>query len=307
MLSIGGIAAVISTALVAGVVLLLIFVVARGAGMAGDETARAAVALKATVAEAVYAAAELRCYGIDRQLRARIDGILGGADDGPDENAGSIVGRTLELLQFLPHPLPFGSIAVVRAPSDTGKTSLFETLVGLRSAKRGMARLGGIYLVWLPGGHLRLNFALAPQDAMLLSATVADEDADDGRLWSALRDADLDRRCRRCRTGWTAGSARMGNVSRAASAAACRSPARSFPAHPGCCWMNREKASNLTTEAACRRGFAPACSAPGKARSSCVTMARNGRSRQARMRRWMPGRHDVVRPTSPSCARALSR
>ncbi|AHE54217.1 amino acid ABC transporter ATP-binding/permease protein [Sphingomonas sanxanigenens] len=87
-------------------------------------------------------------------------------------------------------------------PSGVGKTTLVETLLGLRDAAPGAAKIGGIDVAAMGGAAQRRHFAWAPQDAMLISGTVRDNltlaapDADDTTLWAALHDAALDTRIR---------------------------------------------------------------------------------------------------------------
>jgi ATP-binding cassette subfamily C protein CydC len=84
--------------------------------------------------------------------------------------------------------------------SGCGKTSLIETLLGLREGARGAIRIGGVDGVDIAPDRLRTICALSPQDAHLIAGTVrdnlllADPAADDARLWAALHDAALDDR-----------------------------------------------------------------------------------------------------------------
>ncbi len=82
--------------------------------------------------------------------------------------------------------------------SGSGKTSLLETLAGIRSADRQCGiRLDGQPLDMLPPEIVRGAFALSPQDAQLLSGTVRDNlrlaraGLSDGQLWTALEVACL--------------------------------------------------------------------------------------------------------------------
>ena len=93
-----------------------------------------------------------------------------------------------------------GERVAIIGRSGCGKTSLVETLLGLRQGKRGAIRIGGIDVVDIAPHRLRTIFALSPQDAHLIAGTVrdnlllADPAADDARLLAALHDAALDLR-----------------------------------------------------------------------------------------------------------------
>jgi len=93
-----------------------------------------------------------------------------------------------------------GDRVAIVGRSGCGKTSLIETLLGLREGARGAIRIGGVDGVDIVPDRLRTIFALSPQDAHLMAGTVrdnlllADPAADDARLWAALHDAALDHR-----------------------------------------------------------------------------------------------------------------
>jgi len=95
----------------------------------------------------------------------------------------------------------------IAGPSGCGKTRTLEALVGLRSAPAGRFQVGETPLEVAPLGWARPLFAYAPQDARLLTGTVAENlrlaapDAEDGALWDALADAQLDARIRRLPLG----------------------------------------------------------------------------------------------------------
>ena len=98
--------------------------------------------------------------------------------------------------------LPDGARVALVGPSGCGKTRTLEALLGLRTAPDGRVRIGETALEDRPVGWARSLFAYAPQDARLLTGTVADNlrlgapDLDEGALWDALRDARLDQRVR---------------------------------------------------------------------------------------------------------------
>jgi ATP-binding cassette subfamily C protein CydC len=81
--------------------------------------------------------------------------------------------------------------------SGTGKTRLLETLMGLREPTPGRIRIDGFALEEAPAGAARGLFALAPQDAGLISGTLRENlrlgapNASDALLWSALVEACL--------------------------------------------------------------------------------------------------------------------
>lgn len=82
--------------------------------------------------------------------------------------------------------------------SGTGKTTLIEHLIGLRSPTVGHARLDGVDIAFLPPKQLRATFAWQSQDAVALSGTIRDNlliarpMACDRALWQALHVAALD-------------------------------------------------------------------------------------------------------------------
>jgi ATP-binding cassette, subfamily C, bacterial CydC len=92
-------------------------------------------------------------------------------------------------------------------PSGCGKTRTLEALVGLRAASAGRIVVGSTPLEAAPLGWARPLFAFAPQDARLLTGTIAENlrlaapMADDAALWDALADAQLDARVRRLPQG----------------------------------------------------------------------------------------------------------
>jgi len=100
-----------------------------------------------------------------------------------------------------------GERAALIGPSGSGKTTLLQMLLGLRAAAPGRIRLDGQPFEEHATGWARGLFAYAPQDARLISGTVADNlrlaasDAADDALWAALTDAQLDARVRRLPQG----------------------------------------------------------------------------------------------------------
>jgi ATP-binding cassette subfamily C protein CydC len=128
---------------------------------------------------------------------ARLDGVLVDPGAVPSEPP------TDASLEIDGHRLAAGARLAIIGPSGVGKTRTLEALVGLRAAPPGRVRIGLRPLEEAPTGWARPLFAYAPQDARLLTGTVADNlrlaapDLDDAALWDALADAQLDARVRR--------------------------------------------------------------------------------------------------------------
>ncbi|MGA0605279.1 ATP-binding cassette domain-containing protein [Phenylobacterium sp. VNQ135] len=103
--------------------------------------------------------------------------------------------------------LPPGRRVALSGPSGAGKTTLMQALLGLRPAPPGRLRVDGRALEEEPPGWTRRFFAYAPQDARLLTGSVADNlrlgapDADEAALWQALADAQLQARVQRLPQG----------------------------------------------------------------------------------------------------------
>ncbi|MEI9928824.1 MAG: ATP-binding cassette domain-containing protein [Sphingomonas sp.] len=103
----------------------------------------------------------------------------------------------LELPLLDPRRWGVGARVALTGASGSGKTTLVERLLALRPPKPGYARIDGVDVAYLPAATLRRCFAWAPQDALLLAGTVAenlrvaDPGASDARLWEALHDAAL--------------------------------------------------------------------------------------------------------------------
>ena len=164
----------------------------------------AALAVLAALAGMEGVAGLLRAaqqQGAYREAVARLDAVLveqGQAPrDPPSAGTFEIDGQSL---------CP-GSRLGISGPSGCGKTRTLEALVGLRSAPAGRIRIGATPLESAPLGWARPLFAYAPQDARLLTGTVADNlrlaapNANDADLWGALADAQLDARVRRLPQG----------------------------------------------------------------------------------------------------------
>jgi ATP-binding cassette subfamily C protein CydC len=86
--------------------------------------------------------------------------------------------------------------------SGSGKSMILEALVGLRPPPPGRLRVDDEFLAAKPPGWARSLFAYAPQDARLVTGTVAENlrlanpKASDVDLWAVLEDAQLDGRVR---------------------------------------------------------------------------------------------------------------
>lgn len=109
------------------------------------------------------------------------------------------IGRTIALDRDGVHVrLETGERLGIAGRSGSGKTSLLETLAGIRPAPLGCGiRLDDQPLAVLPPDAVRAAFALSPQDAQLLSGTVRDNlrvaraGLGDEQLWAALEVACL--------------------------------------------------------------------------------------------------------------------
>jgi ATP-binding cassette subfamily C protein CydC len=108
---------------------------------------------------------------------------------------------TSDAIRFAGCPAQFqpGDRVQIDGPSGAGKTTLVETMVGLRGV-RGRIWIGGADVADVTPEALRRLFAWLPQDAMLLAGTVRENlllarpDASEAQLWAALHDAALDAR-----------------------------------------------------------------------------------------------------------------
>lgn len=164
-------------------------VVALSAGRAAPLVALAALAAVASAEAAAGLTAHFRSGGAAKQALSRLAEILGSpglSDRGSVEgDAASLTFQAVGLILSPPQRI------AIMGPTGSGKTTLVERLMGLRS--------GPDAEVQAPRGR----FAYAAQEVRLLSGTVrsnlllADPHADDQSLWFALEDAALADRIRR--------------------------------------------------------------------------------------------------------------
>jgi len=139
--------------------------------------------------------------GALREAVSRLDAVLvrsGPSSPAPPSTAAIVIDG---------HCLAPGSRLGITGPSGCGKTRTLEALVGLRVAPSGRIQIGVGALEDEPLGWARGLFAFAPQDARLLTGTIADNlrlaapQADEVALWDVLADAQLDTRVRRLPQG----------------------------------------------------------------------------------------------------------
>ena len=176
-------------------------VVAVAALSAGATLQLAALAVLATLAGLDGATGLLRAaqqQGAYQEAVARLDAVLVAPGPPPPSPPPTLADLEIDGRQFEP-----GTRLGIAGPSGSGKTRMLEALVGLRAAPAGRLRIGQTPLETVPLGWARPLFAYAPQDARLLTGTVAENlrlaapEADDAALWDVLADAQLDARVRR--------------------------------------------------------------------------------------------------------------
>jgi ATP-binding cassette subfamily C protein CydC len=170
----------------------------------GAALPRAALAVLAALAGTEGVAGLLRAaqqQGAYHEAVVRLDAVV--ADPGPRSmDLPAVASIGIDGRCFVP-----GSRLNLAGPSGCGKSRTLEALVGLRAAPAGRISIGSNPLENRPLGWARPLFAYAPQDARLLTGTVAENlrlaapTADDAALWEALADAQLDARVRRLPQG----------------------------------------------------------------------------------------------------------
>jgi ATP-binding cassette subfamily C protein CydC len=128
-----------------------------------------------------------------REAKTRLDDLLAG----PVVVEGCSAGVAAWSIDLLDTHLPAGSRAALTGASGTGKTTLVESLLGLRPVASGTACIDGKDIVGIPLAARRATFGWAPQDAALLAGTVRETLAlgnplvGDDALWVALADVAL--------------------------------------------------------------------------------------------------------------------
>lgn len=129
-----------------------------------------------------------------REATARLDDLLPCETTGDEPTACLGAARLLDLLGA---HLTMGIRVALVGASGTGKTTLVESLLGLRGANPGTAFIDGKDVVDVPLAVRRATFGWAPQDAALLAGTIrdtlalGDAQADDAAMWAVLADAAL--------------------------------------------------------------------------------------------------------------------
>ncbi|MEG3159304.1 ATP-binding cassette domain-containing protein [Sphingomonas sp. LB2R24] len=128
-----------------------------------------------------------------REAVARLDHLLPAAVE-PDAAIASVTAPSIVLLGAC---LSAGTRVALVGASGTGKTTLVESLLGLRSVEPRTAFIDGADIVGIPLAIRRATFGWAPQDAALLSGTIrdtlalGDPLAEDAAMWAVLADVAL--------------------------------------------------------------------------------------------------------------------
>ncbi|MEG8016257.1 amino acid ABC transporter ATP-binding/permease protein [Sphingomonas sp. 22R3R2A-7] len=172
----------------AGVAVLLI------AAPAGAATAAlCALAAVMTIDGAAPVLRGLAQQSAVREAKTRLDDLL--AD--PVAEQGCSAGVAAWSIDLLDTHLPAGSRVALIGASGTGKTTLVESLLGLRPVAPGTAYIDGKDIVGISLVARRATFGWSPQDAALLAGTVRETLAlgnplvGDDALWVALADVAL--------------------------------------------------------------------------------------------------------------------
>ncbi|MCP8890125.1 amino acid ABC transporter ATP-binding/permease protein [Sphingomonas faeni] len=181
------------------------FVQAVALGMAGLATLLLAAPSGAPIAALCALAAVMTIDGAgpvlrslaqrssEREAVARLNDLLPDITEEGEQTA-CIVASSIGLLGT--HLPPGTRVALVGA-SGTGKTTLVERLLGLRTVEPGTAFINGHDVATIPLAVRRATFGWAPQDAALLAGTIRDTLAlgnplsDDAVMWKALVDVAL--------------------------------------------------------------------------------------------------------------------
>ena len=162
-----------------------------------------------------------RCRAAGRRLITTIDAPPAVAD--PPAAFGTVrVGAPMDLevtnlaFGYEPHRpvlsgatflIPAGSVVALTGPSGSGKSTIASLLLRFWDYPQGSIRLGGVELRDLPLDEARSLVAVVAQHDHLFDTTLrdnlslADEDADDERLWAACDDAGIGATIRRLPLG----------------------------------------------------------------------------------------------------------
>ena len=128
-----------------------------------------------------------------REAVARLNDLLPDIIEEGEETA-CVVASSIDLLGT---HLPPGTRVALIGASGTGKTTLVERLLGLRTVEPGTELIDGQDVATIPLAVRRATFGWAPQDAALLAGTIRDTLAlgdplvDDAVMWKALVDVAL--------------------------------------------------------------------------------------------------------------------
>ncbi len=139
--------------------------------------------------------------GAYREAVSRLDSVL------VAPIAGGASPSTAASLEIDGRRLARGARLGIIGPSGSGKTLMLESLVGLRPPPPGRILIDARPLEAEPPGWARSLFAYAPQDARLLTGTIAENlrlaapTASDDDLWAVLADTQLDDRVHRMPDG----------------------------------------------------------------------------------------------------------
>lgn len=175
--------------------------VAFASGAGAPLVAMAALATAAAIESAASLTVHFRARGAADEALARLEDCLEGAPR--PARSGSPPPDDARIL--------FGSIGLEIAPPDrlaiigatgAGKTTLVERLMALRASPEAGLSVAGVSSADAEASEVRRLFAYAAQDVRLLTGSLranlllADPQADEARLWTALEDAAIADRVR---------------------------------------------------------------------------------------------------------------
>ncbi len=115
----------------------------------------------------------------------------------------SYEGRPNPVLRDVDMEIPAGAAVGIIGPSGAGKTTLLDVILGLLEPERGEVLVDGIPVGQCAESYLQ-KVAYVPQDTFLLDDTVRSnvalgegpDEADDSRVWAALKQSELDQMVR---------------------------------------------------------------------------------------------------------------